>query len=831
MRKTINYGLVLYDIEDKMNITAPENSLNSTMEKIDETLKEKATIKDMENYIEEHKDELKGADGINGKDGYTPVKGVDYFDGKDGETGPQGIQGEKGPKGDTGSQGPSGKDGTNGIDGKDGYSPTAKVQTTSTGATITITDKNGTTTTNITNGKDGAKGDTGPAGKDGVSVTHSWNGTTLTVTSASGTSSANLKGDKGDTGATGPQGPQGPSGAGGAKGEDGVGILQVEQTTTSNADGGTNVITVTMTDGSTYDFSVKNGSKGSTGETGSKGADGYSPVKGKDYWTDSDKQEMTDEIINNLSGVPKDLLPYAKEGAKSINEALTLAGANKSAFLFYSDVHYTSGSGMSPYFLKYLYKNTGINKTIFAGDVVDNEGTAYNVMEYLWEWREKIKDLPNHHSVPGNHDDGNTTDRLFDENYVYGYLLAPEETPDIVRNTSGLYYYIDNPTERTRYLYLDTGYLDAYSLSTAQSEFIKNALISTQSGWHIVVIAHIWFMPDYDQYNIRPIPIKGLSDVAKAICTILNNYNERVGEFADCGAKIEFCIGGHVHRDFVGTTKFDTTNDGIPIIVVETDSRHLRSDLTYKENDITDLSVNGIIANYNTNMLHVVRVGRGNSFVVDLTNPTLVTRYSIVNDLTNVASSSSAIQIAEGGSFTTTLTVTAGELKSVVVTMNGVDITSTAYNASTGVVTIAKVTGNVVIKAIAEETGPAYTNVLETVGYETGKRINSAGNVVDRSDRCVTGMIPVNYGDYVYFKNIEMLDNDYGCSVAHYNSEGTLFNGASYLCSANPQACDWNTDGTLKRFRILHNENCKFVRFCFVKIDDTSIITVNEEIE
>ena len=38
------------------------------------------------------------------------------------------------------------------------------------------------------------------AGQDGVSATHSWNGTVLTVTSASGTSSADLKGDKGDTG-------------------------------------------------------------------------------------------------------------------------------------------------------------------------------------------------------------------------------------------------------------------------------------------------------------------------------------------------------------------------------------------------------------------------------------------------------------------------------------------------------------------------------------------------------------------------------------------------------------------------------------------------------
>ena len=40
MRKTTNYGLALYDKEDKMNITSEENSLNHNMELIDSALKE-----------------------------------------------------------------------------------------------------------------------------------------------------------------------------------------------------------------------------------------------------------------------------------------------------------------------------------------------------------------------------------------------------------------------------------------------------------------------------------------------------------------------------------------------------------------------------------------------------------------------------------------------------------------------------------------------------------------------------------------------------------------------------------------------------------------------
>ena len=73
-------------------------------------------------------------------------------------------------------------------------------------------------------------------GADGVSVTHIWNGTTLTVVSASGTSSANLKGDKGDK--------------------------------------------------------------------GDVGAAGYTPIRGTDYWTASDKAEIKayvdDAILNGV---------------------------------------------------------------------------------------------------------------------------------------------------------------------------------------------------------------------------------------------------------------------------------------------------------------------------------------------------------------------------------------------------------------------------------------------------------------------------------------------------------------------------------------------------
>ena len=57
-----------------------------------------------------------------------------------------------GSPGAEGPQGPAGADGAAGATGPAGFSPTASVEQTPTGATITITDKTGTTTATITNG-------------------------------------------------------------------------------------------------------------------------------------------------------------------------------------------------------------------------------------------------------------------------------------------------------------------------------------------------------------------------------------------------------------------------------------------------------------------------------------------------------------------------------------------------------------------------------------------------------------------------------------------------------------------------------------------------------
>lgn len=96
-------------------------------------------------------------------------------------------------------------------------------------------------------GAQGPKGDKGDAGEQGP---------------------RGIQGVKGDTGEAGPQGIQGPKGDKGDTGEQGPQGIQ--------------------------------GLKGDTGAQGPKGDDGHTPVKGTDYWTDTDRNSIINDVLSRI---------------------------------------------------------------------------------------------------------------------------------------------------------------------------------------------------------------------------------------------------------------------------------------------------------------------------------------------------------------------------------------------------------------------------------------------------------------------------------------------------------------------------------------------------
>lgn len=102
-----------------------------------------------------------------------------------------------------------------------------------------------------------------------------------------------------------------------------------------------------------------------------------------------------------------------------------------------------------------------------------------------------------------------------------------------------------------------------------------------------------------------------------------------------------------------------------------------------------------------TSTVTVNYAGKTTTFTVTVTHYT--PSFSITNVLSHVASSNAGVtSVEEGDSYATSLGIETGYTLNIVkVTMGGTDVTSTVYNDSTRAISIASVTGNVVITAKA----------------------------------------------------------------------------------------------------------------------------------
>ena len=342
---------------------------------------------------------------------------------------------------------------------------------------------------------------------------------------------------------------------------------------------------------------------------------------------DIDWLEMTvDDLKNDNSSnnandvsVPNYWKTELETKADTIQQVMETVGRNKSAFYWYTDVHWETNAKKSPILLKYLTDNTQINKINCGGDVI-NDPSPYNHenTKYIHDWRKQIANLPNHHTVLGNHDLNHWSTDV--HKMAYANILAHQETNDMVVGGDG-YYYIDSPSEKTRYLYLC--YLTKNQTDMmAQGQFIVDSIKSVKEGWHIVAINHRWF-----QYASSSTPTTGsIPAYEKEILDIFDKYNARTTrgssnyfyaqDFTSSKGKVEFCIGGHIHADYDFTT-----NGGIPVVITTSDTNQQRHDGDVDSGTlgtITEQAVYAIIADYEGGKINVVGIGRGGSREVSL---------------------------------------------------------------------------------------------------------------------------------------------------------------------------------------------------------------------
>lgn len=227
-----------------------------------------------------------------------------------------------------------------------------------------------------------------------------------------------------------------------------------------------------------------------------------------------------------------------------------------------------------------------------------------------------------------------------------------------------------------------------------------------------------------------------------------------------------------------------------------------------------------------------------------------VTYYSVSRNLTNVTSDNTAVSIEEGKSYSENITLDSGaDMKTITVTMGGIDISSSAISIVDGAyhISISEVTGNIVITAKAT-LRPNFTNLVplsidadgsdynvDGDGYDNGMYLSS-GNLYAMSGFTTTGFIPVKTGAKIIRIAGDgiSIDSEY-TRFAWYDSNFThLFTQAyKHFGASSYNPTEIEESATALTIQMDSNDNGQtgvYMRICTKGDGANLIVTVDEEI-
>lgn len=409
------------------------------------------------------------------------------------------------------------------------------------------------------------------------------------------------------------------------------------------------------------------------------------------------------------------------------------------SFIVMTDMHYPSNLGKnSPKLARKIMDECGINHVMVLGDV-QNRG-QHTTKDAVITELENIKMMlspvrDNLLNTRGNHDGswGATLNGV-----TYPYNLTKEELYEyfykdnhrligaVVDENSGGFY-VDDAESKVRYIVLNT-HNNKYELNAdgsakynnhklarfqqSQYDLVIEALNSMSDGWAVVVAGHVPISNAYssawggDNSTGDHIIMRNLLKAYRNKTTYTGSWAGTNGydavsvnvDFRNAKGVIVGYFSGHIHNDFL----YGHGAYGVDIITTRCDAAQ-ENDATLKAERVagtaTEQCFDVFTVNKTTQVIYGTRIGAGSDRIVGYGNASVVT-YSITNTLTNCKNSNSGSVIDAGTPYSATITANTGcTLESVTVTMDGVDITASAY--ANGVINIESVTGNIVITAVA----------------------------------------------------------------------------------------------------------------------------------
>lgn len=275
-------------------------------------------------------------------------------------------------------------------------------------------------------------------------------------------------------------------------------------------------------------------------------------------------------------------------------------GINGDSFVFISDIHWQSNEKNSPALIKKAVDNLNLDKIICGGDLIGGGEKTAN-MALLSDCVNAYKDITRFYCLFGNHDSNTIGAPSTADNFTKSevYALEQKQSDFVMNYGEPCYFYFDNPTTKTRYICLDTG-LEGSALPSAQSDWLTATLNSTPDNYHILVFAHIIYLPT-NSYHVGITKDEVYrSAFMVTVCNMLDTFNTN-----NQNKKVEAIFGGHMHFD----ADFTTTG-GIPIVLIDCDAR-----LTFTETTPGSGTANHAAGTINEQCFDIVSIDYANSTI------------------------------------------------------------------------------------------------------------------------------------------------------------------------------------------------------------------------
>lgn len=531
-----------------------------------------------------------------------------------------------------------------------------------------------------------------------------------------------------------------------------------------------------------------------------------------------------------------------------------------------------------------LCRVNDIDCVVFGGDYIRNwtEITKEEAIEDIQQCRDKLKNQ----IVPtiwcrGNHDtNGYVGERLTKEE-AYNLIANKNVDNGAVINTAdpyGNYGYVDFADKKVRVIFVNTSDCDemgtkatddpshaaplisSHNVSATQLQWIADTALSfTESGWNVIFVSHA---PLYWSTGSSPAWYNNHTytdgDGVAWTCNLANMSN-LIKAYINKTSFSATLNGSTASKNFSGLSHYATIASGISghqhAFLVNTDElinyisvgnaceggKASADGNSYPKTDGTadDTTFDVIDFDFVEQTAYCWNYGAG----YDRTVPFRYVAPSVAVTGVSLSATSGKLQV-DG---TVTLVANVEPTNATNRKVNWTSSNNSVATVENGVVT-AKAIGNAVITATTEDGGftatyaltveaKPITNIIDTIGYTDGVRLNSSGTTTGADGYTATGMIDISaYPDPVVVRTKGVnFTKSTSCYIVLYDASGAKISN-TYIKTMVENGAAWNNivitadaDGNI--VITTQNKNAAdYFRISGYGSGANLIVTINEEI-